>query len=145
FCAVSRYCEQVYLFVLHQVKARCFSCILRRIMFKLALRNILRQKTHTLMTLAAVITGVTSIILAGGWVQDIYVQLGEALIHSQSGHLQIYRQGYYEAGSRSPEKYLIETPGAIRQKIATTTGVEQVTARLNFSGLLNNGKSDLPI
>ncbi|WP_347888142.1 ABC transporter permease [Nitrosomonas europaea] len=114
-------------------------------MFKLALRNILRQKNHTLMTLAAVIAGVTGIILAGGWVQDIYVQLGEALIHSQSGHLQIYRQGYYEAGSRSPEKYLIETPEAIRQKVATTTGIEQVMARLNFSGLLNNGKSDLPI
>ncbi|WP_350282229.1 ABC transporter permease [Nitrosomonas sp.] len=114
-------------------------------MFKLALRNILRQRTHTLMTLAAVIAGVTGIILAGGWVQDIYVQLGEALIHSQSGHLQTYRQGYYEAGSRSPEKYLIDTPDTIRQQIAGETGVAQVMARLNFSGLLNNGKSDLPI
>ena len=114
-------------------------------MFKLALRNILRQKTHTLMTLAAVIAGVTGIILAGGWVQDIYIQLGEALIHSQSGHLQIYRQGYYEAGSRSPEKYLIDTPDTIRQQITGEAGVAQVMTRLNFSGLLNNGKSDLPI
>lgn len=97
------------------------------------------------MTLAAVIAGVTGIILAGGWVQDIYVQLGEALIHSQSGHLQTYHQGYYEAGSRSPEKYLIDTPDTIRQQIASETGVTQVMARLNFSGLLNNGKSDLPI
>lgn len=114
-------------------------------MFKLALRNIFRQKTHTLMTLAAVIAGVAGIILAGGWVQDIYVQLGEALIHSQSGHLQIYRQGYFEAGSRSPEKYLIGTPDTIRQQIAGEAGVSQVMARLNFSGLLNNGKSDIPI
>jgi len=114
-------------------------------MFKLALRNIFRQKTHTLMTLAAVIAGVAGIILAGGWVQDIYVQLGEALIHSQSGHLQIYRQGYFEAGSRSPEKYLIGTPDTISQQIAGEAGVSQVMARLNFSGLLNNGKSDIPI
>ncbi|MCC6917087.1 ABC transporter permease [Nitrosomonas sp.] len=114
-------------------------------MFKLALRNILRQKIHTLMTLAAVITGVAGIVLAGGWVQDIYVQLGEALIHSQSGHLQVYRQGYFAAGSRSPEKFLINAPDTIRQRIASEAGVEQVMARLNFSGLLNNGKSDLPI
>lgn len=114
-------------------------------MFKLALRNIFRQKARTAMTLAAVITGVASIILAGGWVQDIYVQLGEALIHSQSGHLQIYRQGYFAAGSRSPEKYLLETPDSFRQQVADTAGVEQVMARLNFSGLLSNGKSDLPI
>jgi len=114
-------------------------------MFKLALRNIFRQKTHTLMTLAAIIAGVTGIILAGGWVQDIYLQLGEALIHSQSGHLQVYRQGYYEAGSRSPERYLIETPDLIKQRITKEEEVEQVMARLNFSGLLNNGRSDLPI
>lgn len=114
-------------------------------MFKLALRNILRQKIHTLMTLAAVITGVAGIILAGGWVQDIYVQLGEALIHSQSGHLQVYHQGYFAAGSRSPEKFLMNEPDTIRQRIASEAGVEQVMARLNFSGLLNNGKSDLQL
>lgn len=114
-------------------------------MFKLALRNIFRQKIHTFMTLAAIISGVAGIILAGGWVHDIYTQLGEALIHSQSGHLQVYRQGYFAAGSRSPEKYLIDAPDTIRQQIAGETGVAQVMARLNFSGLINNGKSDLPI
>jgi putative ABC transport system permease protein len=114
-------------------------------MFKLALRNIFRQKIRTLMTLAAVITGVAGIILAGGWVQDIYVQLGEALIHSQSGHLQVYRQGYFAAGSRSPEKFLMDSPTTLKQHIAHNPEVKQVMARLNFSGLLNNGKSDLPI
>ncbi|ABI58902.1 ABC transporter permease [Nitrosomonas eutropha] len=114
-------------------------------MFKLALRNIFRQKIHTLMTLAAVITGVTGIILAGGWIQDIYVQLGEALIHSQSGHLQVYRQGYFAAGSRSPEKFLMDFPDALKQHITSHPEIKQVMARLNFSGLLNNGRSDLPI
>lgn len=114
-------------------------------MFKLALRNIFRQKARTLMTLAAVITGVVGITLAGGWVQDIYVQLGEALIHSQSGHLQVYRQDYFAAGSRSPEKFLMESPVALKQHIIHNPEVKQVMTRLNFSGLLNNGKSDLPI
>ncbi|SFU83646.1 putative ABC transport system permease protein [Nitrosomonas eutropha] len=114
-------------------------------MFKLALRNIFRQKIHTLMTLAAVITGIAGIILAGGWVQDIYVQLGEALIHSQSGHLQVYRQGYFAAGSRSPEKFLMDSPDTLKQHITNNPEVKQVMARLNFSGLLNNGRSDLPI
>lgn len=114
-------------------------------MFKLALRNIFRQKIHTLMTLVAIVAGVAGIILAGGWVHDIYKQLGEALIHSQSGHLQVYRQGYFDAGSRSPERYLITSSDSVRQRIAGEAGIEQVMARLNFSGLINNGKSDLPI
>lgn len=114
----------------------------------LSLRNIIRQKTHTIMTLAAIICGVAGIILAGGWINDIYLQLGEALIRSQSGHLQVYKQGYFDTGTRSPEKYLISEPDRIKKQIITELGVEKfdsVMARLNFSGLLNNGRSDLPI
>lgn len=70
-------------------------------MLKLSLRNILRQKIHTTMSLISIICGVVGIILAGGWVNDIFIQLGEALIHSQSGHIQIYKQGYFHEGSRS--------------------------------------------
>src|SRR3954471_18094920 len=113
--------------------------------FKLALRNVVRQKSHTAMTLAAITFGVVGLILAGGWVQDIFQQLGEALIHSQSGHAQIYKKGFYEAGSRSPEKYLIADPDALKQAVAQTNGVVSTMARLNFSGLINNGRSDLPI
>jgi len=117
-------------------------------MFKLALRNIFRQRMQTMMTLAAIVSGVAGIILAGGWVNDIYVQLGDALIRSQSGHLQVYRQGYFASGTRSPEKYLINDSAQLRQQIATSIGTEKMSTsmvRLNFSGLLNNGRSDLPI
>jgi putative ABC transport system permease protein len=114
-------------------------------MISLALRNIIRQKAQSAMTLTAIIFGVVGLILAGGWVNDIFVQLGEALIHSQSGHVQVYKSGFYAAGSRSPEKYLIADPEPLKQRIAARPGVENVMARLNFSGLLNTGRSDLPI
>ncbi|HEY6044048.1 MAG TPA: FtsX-like permease family protein [Nitrosospira sp.] len=114
-------------------------------MLKLALRNVFRQKSHTAMTLVAIIGGVAGLILAGGWVSDILVQLSEALIHSQSGHLQVYKKGFFAEGSRTPEKYLIAAPNAVKQRIAINTSVDTVMVRLNFSGLLNNGRSDLPI
>jgi len=96
------------------------------------------------MVLAALIFGVVGLMLAAGWVSDIFVQLGEALIHSQSGHMQVYRSGYYERGSRSPGKYLIDEPDALKSRIAGVAGVQDVMARLNFSGLLSNGRSDMP-
>jgi putative ABC transport system permease protein len=114
-------------------------------MFKLALRNVLRQKIHTAMTLVAIVSGVAGLIVAGGWVNDIFVQLSEALIHSQSGHLQVYKAGFFAEGSRAPEKYLIRDPNTVKQRIAAEAGIDNVMARLNFSGLLNNGRSDLPI
>src|SRR5262249_30075410 len=89
--------------------------------------------------------GVIGLVLAGGWVNDIFVQLGEVLIHSQSGHLQVYRSGFYASGARSPEKYLIADPEPVKQRIAGIAGVQSVMARLNFSGLINTGRSDLPI
>ena len=47
------------------------------------------------MTLAAIVSGVVALVLAGGWVNDIFVTLSEALIHSRSGHLQVYKEGFF--------------------------------------------------
>ena len=114
-------------------------------MWKLALRNVLRHKARTGMTLLAIIAGVVGLILSGGFVHDIFTQLGEVLIHSQSGHMQIAKTGYFERGARSPEKYLIEDPESLSKKIKANPAVEDVLGRLYFAGLLNNGRSDLPI
>lgn len=109
------------------------------------LRNIFRQRLRSAATLAAITLGVAGLILAGGFVQDIFVQLGEALIHSQTGHLQISRQGYREGGIRAPERYLIEQPEQLQQEILAQPGTEMVLARLAFAGMINNGKRDLGI
>lgn len=111
----------------------------------LALRNIFRQKARSAATLIAITVGVAGLILAGGFVQDIFIQLGEATIHAQTGHIQITRQGYREGKTRAPEKYLIDTPEELKKIAASVTGVDKVFARLSFSGVINNGKRDLGI
>lgn len=114
-------------------------------MLRLALRNIRRQWLRTALTLAAIVFGVVGLVLSGGFVEDIFVQLRETLIHSQSGHLQVYRRGYFEQGTRSPEKYRIDDAEQLTVPIATLPEVDEVLTRLSFSGLLNNGRSDMPI
>lgn len=114
-------------------------------MLTLALRNIFRHRFRTWMTIAAIVAGVVGLALAGGFIRDLYYELGEALIHSQSGHIQVSRLGFRDAGSRSPEKFQIEQPDALRQKLVSVAGVDDVMARLAFSGLLNNGRTDLSI
>ena len=111
-------------------------------MFKLALRNILRQKSRTAMTLAAIIFGVAGLILSGGFVADVLTQLGEATIHSQLGHVQVFRKGFYEQGSRSPEKFMIDDAEKIAEFAARMPEADTVLQRVSFTGLLNNGKAD---
>jgi putative ABC transport system permease protein len=112
---------------------------------RLAARNVLRHRARTAMTLAAIAFGVIGLVLSGGFVQDIFVQLGEAVIHSQSGHLQVAKAGFAAKGARRPEHYLIAAPDALRSRIAAEPGVADVMGRISFSGLLGNGRSDLSI
>ncbi len=114
-------------------------------MFKLALRNIFRHRFRTAMTLAVIVFGVAGLVLSGGFVRDIFVQLAEALIHSQSGHLQVSRTGYFSQGSRSPDKYLIADPERLRKQLVAIPEVDDVLTRVHFSGLLNNGRTDWSI
>lgn len=113
--------------------------------FSFALRNVFRQRLRSLGTLAAISLGVAGLILAGGFVQDIFIQLGEAIIHSQSGHIQIARQGYREGHTRAPEDYVIEQPDKLKQNLLKELGVQLALARLGFAGVINNGKRDLGI
>lgn len=114
-------------------------------LFKLALRNIFRQKLRTAMTLAAIVFGVCGLILSGGFVQDIFYQLGEAIIHSQTGHVQVFRKDFLARGSRQPDRFLIDAPEELAGRIAALPEVAEVATRLNFAGLINNGRRDLAI
>jgi putative ABC transport system permease protein len=114
-------------------------------MLQLALRNLFRHRGRTALTLGAIVSGVAALILSGGFVHDIFEQLGEAVIHSQSGHLQVSRAGFQERGARKPEQFLIPDAKPLAAKIASVSGVTDVMSRIGFSGLLNNGRTDLAV
>lgn len=116
-----------------------------RAKFTLAVRNVLRHRGRAFTTLGAVAFGVATLILSQGFVEDIFIQLGEAIIHSQTGHIQLAREGYFVHGAHKPDGYLVADPEGDKARIATLPEVEDVMARLGFPGLLSNGRADLPI
>lgn len=111
----------------------------------LASRNIARQSGRSAMTLSAIVFSVASLILAGGFVQDVFTQLAEAMIHTRTGHLQVSETGFFTFGSRSPERYLLDKAESSKSAISALPEVQDVMARISFSGLISNGRSDLPI
>jgi putative ABC transport system permease protein len=114
-------------------------------LFTLAWRNLLRNRTRTAAAMLAVVTGVASLMLASGFIEDLFHQLGEAVIHSQTGHVQLGKAGYFTYGSRSPDKYLMQLDSADSIAIESLPEVKEVLGRVQFSALLGNGRADLAV
>jgi putative ABC transport system permease protein len=110
---------------------------------KIAFRNIFRNKVRSYITLGAIAFGCISLIFTGGFIYDTFVKVRESLIHSQLGHIQIYKEGYFEKGSSKPFDYLIENYRDLEKHIRDIPHVKNIANRLQFSGLLSNGENTI--
>ena len=114
-------------------------------MLRIAARNLVRHRGRTGMTLAAIGFGVAALALSGGFIEDVLLQLRDATIKSRLGHVEVFRQGYAEHGRRDPFRYVIQDPSEVLALAKREPRAADVSARLHFQGLLNNGRSDVPI
>lgn len=112
---------------------------------RLAVRNVFRNKVRSIITLAAIAFGCTSLITAGGFFEDTFLQMREAVIHSHLGHIQVYKKGYLEKGHAQPFDYMIANPDEIKDLIASIEHVKFITPRITFSGLLSTGENTIAV
>ncbi len=112
--------------------------------FLLALRNIFRNKRRTAITFMAIISGMTGLIVFGGFIEYAFLGLRESTIRTELGHIQIYKKGYSEKGVADPARYLIEDVDAVKKAIISgMPDMSIVTSRLTFSGLISTGEKTL--
>ena len=122
----------------------CLYLVLKWIMarneVKLSWRNILRNKRRSFITLIAISFGLTGNILLGNYFLDMFYGLRESTIRSQTGHLQILKEGFITYGASSPGEYLIEERAEILQEIQAHEGLNQLVAEVmsevRFNGIL---------
>jgi putative ABC transport system permease protein len=109
-------------------------------LLKTAWRNILRHRRRSLVTLLAVVSGVTGVVVFGGFVQANYTGLREAVIRSQYGHLQFYRAGYADHYAADPAAYRLDPSAvaALGRLVAADSRVQLSAQRVEFTGLLGN-------
>jgi putative ABC transport system permease protein len=111
----------------------------------IAVRNVVRQGRRALLTLVSICVGVASLVIAAGFIEDLLSQLRESTIHSQLGHLQVFAPGYVDSGRRDPLAHTLENPALTATTLRAIPDVAIVGGRLTFSGLLSNGRSDVPV
>ncbi|MBS1208449.1 MAG: transporter permease YtrF [Proteobacteria bacterium] len=113
------------------------------IAFKLALRNLWKNRRRSLATLIAIALGFAAINLFAGYIHNSYNGLRLGSIYGEGlGHLTIARKGFFEQGSLKPEQFLFSETELARltQVLGAEAGVQVVSPRLSASGLVSNGK-----
>ncbi len=109
--------------------------------FSLALRNLLRNRRRSFTTLLAMVVGLTSILLFGGYRSNITYGIETGFVQG-SGHLQIQHQHYYQEGGDNPTAYGIadyqRIIAAVKQDPVLAPMLNVVTPTLQLGGLAGN-------
>jgi putative ABC transport system permease protein len=111
--------------------------------FRLALRNVLRQRRRSAIALIAIGFGVIAMMLSGGYIEWVFWANREQVAVNQFGHIQVSKPGYQEAGRADPLAFLLPDSSPALSELARIPGVRTVSPRLSFNGLLSHGDSTL--
>mgnify|MGYP001020071448 CR=1 FL=1 len=109
----------------------------------LAIKNIFKNRRRTVITFLAITSGMTGLIVFGGYMEFTFMGLRESTIRTQLGHVQVAKKGYFEKGLANQGKYLIRESESVERVLARMPEVKLVTSRLTFSGLISTGERTL--
>ncbi len=111
--------------------------------FRLATRNLRRNTRRTLVATLTVAFGIVAYLLAGGFIAWVFEQMREGTIHSQLGHIQIVRPGYFEKGIADPYAFLLPEQSSEQKNIEKIAGFQSLAPRLSFSGLISHNDTTI--
>ncbi|WP_280152212.1 FtsX-like permease family protein [Piscinibacter sp. XHJ-5] len=107
----------------------------------LALRNLLRNRRRSLMTLFAMVIGLVAVLLFGGYIRDINYALQSDFVRL-TGHLQIQHKNYFLYGSGNPAAYGIRDYerliALVKKDPVLAPMVLVATPTLQFGGIAGN-------
>ncbi len=107
----------------------------------LAVRNLLRNRRRSLATLLAMAIGSTSILLFGGFSDNIKYEMHTRNVQ-RGGHLQIQHRDFYLYGSGNPTAYAISDYVKILAAIQSDAVLKKMilvaTPTLQFGGIAGN-------
>jgi putative ABC transport system permease protein len=111
-------------------------------LIRIALRNVLRNRRRTLITLGALFVGVGVMVSMRGLLNGLQRALVTNVALGQTGAIQVHRTGYM--------KNVLSTPltldlviADVMPKVRATPGVEAAAARITFAGMISTGDETL--
>lgn len=106
--------------------------------FTLALRNIIRHRLRSALSVFMIAGAVLAIIIFRGFSDYSLTALKKIAAENQFGHMQIAKDKYWAPGkeSRSERMFLLNEIAEVKNKY---TDIDSISGRLSFYGLVSNG------
>ena len=104
-------------------------------MWKLAWRNIWRNRTRTIILLTAIALPYALMIVSFGIIDDFLGKMEEKTAESVGGSVLVHGEGYW---STQANDTVIGEPESVRRVIEETEGVEAAIPRVLISGMLSS-------
>ncbi len=105
-------------------------------MFKLAWRNLWRNRRRTLITAGSVFFAVFLAILMRGFKHGAWVHLIDNVLHSYTGYVQIHKKGYWDEKTFD---YSMAAKEPVFTKIRSIKQVKEIIPRLESFSLASSG------
>ncbi len=106
-------------------------------MFKIAFRNVFRQKRRTLLTISTMSGGFVLAAISIGWSDGTYNEVIDLFTRHRLGHIQIHAKDYLDR----PSLYkTIDQPAQIGRRIARIAGVDSWAPRLHSPALASSAE-----
>lgn len=109
------------------------------ILARLALRNLLRQRRRTALTLMVVVAGFLALSLAGGFMAQTFQGLADSAIRGGLGHLQVMAPDALEGDEAQSLEKALPDGAALAAQLRRDPAVTEVLPRIQFMGLLSSG------
>src|SRR5262249_4797067 len=110
-------------------------------LFKIGYRNILRNRRRSAVTALAVAAGTQALLLVGGFQANVFTSMETSAVRG-SGHLTVFREGYFLYGAGNPSAYGIDDFSGVIDLIShdpiLSPLVEVVTPTLSLVGIAGN-------
>src|SRR5512136_910739 len=106
------------------------------VFLQIAWSNLLRNRRRTVVTLLAIMLGISVMVFINGFNAGMAEQWADAMINERAGHLQIHHQDYYKYGISDLERVLLNDPTSLIAAIRQNPHVVAVLPQVNIVGLV---------
>ena len=114
-------------------------------MLKITLKNILRYRRRSLLTLAVMIGATFTGFMMGGFNNALLDQLIDGFIRYQTGHIRITTQEYLDNKRFLPVYEHISNVSSVVQEIETIPEVHMAVPTIPFPGIIGHNEESTPV